>query len=594
MNRTPVAEGETRPSIKWGVLKRMVPYLLVHRLSLLLAFFIMAASSGLALAGPKLSGKAIAAIESGEGQVNFRQVFLFCGLMICCYLVSSLLSYLLHIIMLRLSKSIAFRMRQQVYDHLLSLPVGYFDRNQTGDIVSRISYDIDTVNASLSSDILMICTSAITILGSFAMMCAISPVLILIFMITLPLSVWFTKYRAQKVRPLFRKRSAKLGELNGYAEEMLSGQKTIRAYNREKIIIGRFDGKNEEAVSAFYHAEYQGSVIGPSVNFINNLSMSLVSMFGALLYLNGAITLAGISEFILYSRRFSGPVGEIANIFSDLQSASSAAERIFRVLDEEPEPADKDDAIVLNPATIRGEVTFKNVVFGYTSDKIILRDFNLKVKPGSTVAIVGPTGAGKTTIVNLLMRFYDPQSGSIRIDGHETTAVTRSSLRKCFTMVLQDTWLFNGTIRDNIAFGADDPSEEDIRRAAETAGIAFYIESLPNGYDTVLSDDGVNISKGQKQLLTISRAMLSSAPILILDEATSNVDSRTEQAIQKAMNRLMMGRTSFVIAHRLSTIQNADRILVIRDGCIVEQGTHEELLALNGVYFGLYHSQFES
>ena len=594
MNRMPVTEGETRPAIKWGVLKRLVPYLLVHRFSLLLAFITMAASSGLALAGPKLSGKAIAAIESGEGLVNFRQVFLFCGLVICCYLASSLLSYLLHVIMLRLSKNIAFRMRQQVYDHLLSLPVGYFDRNQTGDIVSRISYDIDTVNASLSSDILMICTSAITILGSFAMMCAISPVLILIFVITLPLSVWFTKYRAQKVRPLFRKRSAKLGELNGYAEEMLSGQKTIRAYNREKIIIGRFDGKNREAVDAFYNAEYQGSVIGPSVNFINNLSMSLVSMFGALLYLNGGITLAGISEFILYSRRFSGPVGEIANIFSDLQSASSAAERIFRVLDEEAEPADKEDAIVLSPAAIRGEVTFENVIFGYTDDKVILRDFNLKVKPGSTVAIVGPTGAGKTTIVNLLMRFYDPQSGTIRIDGHETTAITRSSLRKCFTMVLQDTWLFNGTIRDNIAFGADDPSEEDICRAAETAGIASYIESLPNGYDTVLSDDGVNISKGQKQLLTISRAMLSSAPILILDEATSNVDSRTEQAIQEAMNRLMVGRTSFVIAHRLSTIQNADRILVIRDGNILEQGTHDELMSQNGIYYELYHSQFQA
>ncbi len=587
-------ETDLKPTIKWGVLKRLVPYLLEHKLTLLLAFCIMAVSSGLALAGPKLSGKAIAAIEAGAGKVDFRQVFLFCGLMVVFYITSSLLSYLLSVIMLKLSKKIALRMRQQIFDHLLSLPVGYFDRNQTGDIVSRISYDVDTVNASLSSDLLMICTSAITIIGSFAMMCSISPILILIFVVTLPLSVWFTKYRAQKVRPLFRKRSAKLGELNGYAEEMLSGQKSIRAYNREAVIIGRFDNKNQEAVDAFYNAEYQGSVIGPSVNFINNLSMSLVSMFGALLYLNGGISLAGISEFILYSRRFSGPVGEIANIFSDLQSASSAAERIFRVLDEHPEPEDKISAVELDTNAVRGEVEFENVAFGYTEDRIVLHDFSLKVKPGSTVAIVGPTGAGKTTVVNLLMRFYDPQSGTIRIDGHKTEDITRASLRKCFTMVLQDTWLFNGTVKENIAFGADNATDEEIRRAAETAGIASYIETLPDGYDTVLSDDGVNISKGQKQLLTISRAMLSKAPILILDEATSNVDSRTEQAIQAAMNRLMVGRTSFVIAHRLSTIQNADLILVIRDGNIVEQGTHEELLAQNGVYHGLYHSQFES
>ena len=587
-------ETDLKPTIKWGVLKRMVPYLLENKLTLLLAFCIMAVSSGLALAGPKLSGRAIAAIEGGAGQVDFKQVFFFCGLMVIFYITSSLLSYVLSVIMLRLSKKIAFRMRKQIFDHLLSLPVGYFDRNQTGDIVSRISYDVDTVNASLSSDLLMICTSAVTIIGSFAMMCTISPLLILIFAVTLPLSIWFTKYRAQKVRPLFRKRSAKLGELNGYAEEMLSGQKTIRAYNREKVIIGRFDNKNQEAVDAFYNAEYQGSVIGPSVNFINNLSMSLVSMFGGLLYLSGGISLAGISEFILYSRRFSGPVGEIANIFSDLQSASSAAERIFRVLDEDPEPIDQEDAVDVDITSVRGEVEFENVAFGYPEDKIVLHEFSLKVKPGSTVAIVGPTGAGKTTVVNLLMRFYNPQAGHIRIDGRETDTMTRASLRQCFTMVLQDTWLFNGTVRDNIAFGADCPTDEEIRQAAQTAGIDTYIESLPKGYETVLSDDGVNISKGQKQLLTIARSMLSKAPILILDEATSNVDSRTEQTIQAAMSRLMTGRTCFVIAHRLSTIQNADLILVIRDGNIAEQGTHEELLAQNGVYHGLYHSQFES
>lgn len=336
---------EKKPAIKWNVIKRLLPYLFAHKPTLFSAFALMLISSALSLAGPSLSGKAIAALEGGKGNVDFKSVFFFCALMAVFYIASALLSYLLSIVMLGLSKKISFTMRKQVFEHLLSLPVGYFDKNQTGDIISRISYDVDTVNASLSSDLLQICTSAVTIIGSFVMMCVISPKLILVFAVTLPLSIWFIQYRARKVKPLFRKRSAKLGELNGFAEEMLSGQKSIRAYNREKIIIGRFDEKNEEAVNSYYNAEYQGSVVGPSVNFINNLSMSFVSMFGALLYLSGDISLSGISEFILYSRRFSGPVGELANIFSDLQSASSAAERIFRVLDESPEPADSPSAV---------------------------------------------------------------------------------------------------------------------------------------------------------------------------------------------------------------------------------------------------------
>lgn len=584
-------EATPKPTIKWGVLKKLLPYLFEHKGQLTLAFFLVITSSGLSLTGPKLSGEAIKAIEGGAGNVDIDRVILFCSLMAVFYLISSVLSYFLSILMINLSKKISFRMRKQVFDHLLHLPVGFFDKNQTGDIISRLSYDIDTVNASLSSDLLQIITSAITIVGSFVMMCIISPPLISIFLLTVPVSIWFIKYRSQKVRPLFRKRSAKLGELNGYAEEMLSGQKTIKAYNREKVIIGRFNAKNDEAVEAFYNAEYQGSVIGPSVNFINNLSMSLVSMLGAILFLFNGISLSGISEFIIYSRRFSGPIGEIANIIADLQSATSAAERIFRILDEKPEKEDAQGAEILSE--VSGNVSFKSVTFGYEEDKIILEDFTLDVKAGSTVAIVGPTGAGKTTIVNLLMRFYDPQSGDITLDGKSIYSITRDSLRLSFTMVLQDTWLFNGTIRDNIAFGNKDATDEDIVRAAKTAGIHDYITSLKDGYDTLLSDDGVNISKGQKQLLTISRALLSNAPILILDEATSNVDSRTEQAIQKAMLSLMNGRTSFVIAHRLSTVQNADVILVIRDGRIVESGKHEELLSKNGVYASLYNSQFE-
>ncbi len=581
-----------RPAIKWEVLRRLVAYLFTQKKTFLLAMVLVIISSGLSLAGPMLSGQAIMAIEGGKGKVDFDTVIFFCALMAVFYVVSALLSYIISIIMMHLSKKIAYSMRKDVFSHLLTLPIGYFDRTQTGDIVSRLSYDIDTINASLSTDLLHIVTSAVTIIGSFVMMTVVSPPLILVFVVTLPISIWFIKYRSQKVRPLFRRRSAKLGELNGYAEEMLSGQKSIKAYNREEVIIGRFKERNDDAVSTFYDAEYQGCLVGPGVNFINNLSMSLVSMFGAVLYIGGGISLSGISEFILYSRRFSGPVGEIANIISELQSATSAAERIFRVLDE---PSEKPDTLgAIEAEEIRGNVEFKDISFGYDESKTVIKGFTLDVESGSTVAIVGPTGAGKTTIVNLLMRFYDPQSGDISLDGNSIYGITRDSLRRSFTMVLQDTWLFEGTIKENIAFGNENVSDDDVIRAAKTAGIHDYIMSLEEGYDTVLSDDGVNISKGQKQLLTISRALLSDAPILILDEATSNVDSRTEQMIQRAMLSLMNGRTSFVIAHRLSTIKNADIILVIRDGQIVESGNHEELITKNGVYSALYNSQFES
>lgn len=586
------ANVQTKPTIKWGVLRKLLPYLWEQKALLIPSMILVAVSSGLTLAGPMLSGEAIKEIELGKGKINIDTVIFFCSLMAIFYIVSSLLSYINSIIMIRISKRISFNMRKQVFSHLLSLPVSYFDKNQTGDIVSRLSYDIDTINTSLSTDFLAIITSAITIIGSFIMMIIVSPPLILVFVITLPLSIWFIKYRSQKVRPLFRRRSAKLGELNGYAEEMLSGQKTIKAYNREETIIKRFDSRNDEAVNTFYEAEYQGSVIGPGVNFISNLSMALVSMFGTILLIFEGISISGISKFIQYSRRFSGPVGEFANIIADLQSATSAAERIFRVLDEAPEKTDAPNAVTVSD--VKGGVTFKDIKFGYDESKTVISDFSLDVKPGSTVAIVGPTGAGKTTIANLLMRFYDPQSGDILLDGKSIYEITRDSLRRSFTMVLQDTWLFEGTIRDNIAFGNENVTDDDIVRAAKTAGIHDYVMSLKDGYNTVLSDDGVNISKGQKQLLNISRALLSDAPILILDEATSNVDSRTEQMIQKAMLSLMVGRTSFVIAHRLSTIKNADIILVIRNGQIAESGKHDELLAKNGVYASLYNSQFQN
>ena len=384
---------------------------------------------------------------------------------------------------------------------------------------------------------------------------------------------------------------------------MLSGQKTVRSYSREDVIISRFDKKNVTTVDAYYNAEYHGSVIGPTVNFINNLSLSLISMLGGLLYLYTlthtenpipylVISLGNVSTFIMYSRKFSGPINEVANIMSELQSACAAAERVFRLLDTEAEPADAPDAIELTD--VKGDVALEHVKFGYTPERTIIHDLSFNARPGNLIAIVGPTGAGKTTIINLLMRFYDINGGKIKLDGHEIRQITRDSLRRAYTMVLQETWLFQGTIFDNIAYGKENATMEEVVAAAKAAKIHNYIMKLPDEYNTILSDDGVNISKGQKQLITIARAMLADAPMLILDEATSNVDSRTERRIQDAMYKLMEGRTCFVIAHRLSTIQNADLILVLKDGEVIEQGNHEALMSMqNGFYRSLYCSQFD-
>ena len=588
----PLLSNQTaRPKDTKGTLRRLLSYLSAFRIPMAIAVILSLGTNLLALAGPKLAGHAIEAVDKGKGKVDFATVAYYTRLMLIIYVASAVCSFVLSVLMMKVGRAVGKKLRKEVFDKLMRTPVGYFDTHQTGDIISRVSYDIDVISNSLSTDVVQILASIVTVVGAFIMMLTVCPPLVLAVLVTIPLSVFYTRYITRKARPLLSKRSAMYGQMNCFSEEMFSGQKTIQAYAHEDLTITDFDGINEQTCEAFYNADYIASKIGPSISFINNLSLALTAMFGSLFYMNGVINLGQISSFVLYTRKFSGPINEVANIANELLSALAAAERVFNLLNEADEFADLKDAEELTE--VRGEVELEDINFSYRPEKPILRDVNLHAEAGKMIAIVGPTGSGKTTIINLLMRFYVPVSGQIYVDDVPHEHFTMESLRRAYALVLQDTWVFHGTIYDNIAYGRIGATREEVVEAAKAAHIHHYIMCLPQGYDTVITEDGGNISKGQKQLLTIARAMLYDAKMLILDEATSNVDTRTERRIQKAMRTLMKDKTCFVIAHRLSTIQNADTILVIGDGTIIESGTHDELMSRRGRYYSLYQAQFE-
>ena len=581
----------TKPKDSKGAFMRLLSYLGAFKALILLVAVLCLISNVLSLWGPTLAGSAINEAAAGLNKVNFEKVAYYAVRMLAVYVSSSLITILIHMIMVNVSKRVGRKMRQDVFDKLMRLPVGFFDRNQAGDIISRVSYDVDVISTCMATDVVAILTSVVTVAGALIMMVRISPVLSLVTLVTVPASIVFTAHMRKKTQPRFVKRSRSYGAMNGFVEEQLSGQKTIQAYAYEDQIDDKYEDINHQAAEAYYDADSLAATIGPTIGFINNIGLSLITLLGSVLYMNGAIGLGNISSFVLYSRKFSGPINEVANIINELFSALAAAERVFGLLDQPEELKDAEGARTLTD--VEGNVALNKVSFGYDPDRTIIHDLSMRADAGKLTAIVGPTGAGKTTIINLLMRFYDVDSGSVTVDGQDVRELTRRSLRSAYAMVLQDTWVFRGTIFDNIAYGKENATMDEVVAAAKAAHIHPFIMRLPEGYQTVISEDGGNISKGQKQLLTIARAMLYTSNMLILDEATSNVDTSTEREIQRAMRKLMTGRTCFVIAHRLSTIRNADNILVVNQGDVVEQGTHDELMQARGFYYRLYRAQFE-
>lgn len=581
---------QKRPKDTKGTLIKLYKTLLPFKVLIIFVVALSIFSCVLSLLGPYFCGEAINEVEKGPGMIDFSIVWKWAVMMLVSYLFSEVVYLTINLIMVSVSKKTGYILRKECFEKLHRLPVSVFDDNSAGDILSRISYDVDVVATSIQTDISQIITTIITVLGSFFMMLKISLPLSCITMVTLPVTIIYTIHIKGITRPLYSKRSEKYGEMNGFVEEMFSGEKTIQAYSYEENVSKEYAKINKEASDAYFNADVRGVTIGPTMGMMNNLSLALNGMIGSILYMFSFATLGQLSSFILYSRKFAGPINELSNIMNEIFSALSAAERIYSFLGMKEDPEDASDAIELTSG--EGRVELRDVSFSYSPEKEILHSVSFSTEKGKTLAIVGETGAGKTTIINLLMRFYRPQGGKILIDGIDSTKLTDRSLRSQFAMVLQDTWLFRGTVLENIAYGREDATREEVVEAAKKAGIHHFITTLEKGYDTVISENGGNISKGQKQLLTIARAFLSKAPVLILDEATSNVDTSTEKKVQKAMTALMKGRTAIVIAHRLSTIENADEIIVMSHGSVVEKGTHSSLLEKKGAYYNLYRSQF--
>ena len=581
---------QKRPKDTKGTLIKLYKTLLPFKVLIIFVVVLSIFSCVLSLLGPYFCGEAINEVEKGPGMIDFSIVWKWAVMMLVSYLFSEVVYLTINLIMVSVSKKTGYILRKECFEKLHRLPVSVFDDNSAGDILSRISYDVDVVATSIQTDISQIITTIITVLGSFFMMLKISLPLSCITMVTLPVTIIYTIHIKGITRPLYSKRSEKYGEMNGFVEEMFSGEKTIQAYSYEENVSKEYAKINKKASDAYFNADVRGVTIGPTMGMMNNLSLALNGMIGSILYMFSFATLGQLSSFILYSRKFAGPINELSNIMNEIFSALSAAERIYSFLGMKEDPEDAPDAIELTSG--EGRVELRNVSFSYSPEKEILHSVSFSTEKGKTLAIVGETGAGKTTIINLLMRFYRPQGGKILIDGIDSAKLTDRSLRSQFAMVLQDTWLFRGTVLENIAYGREDATREEVVEAAKKAGIHHFITTLEKGYDTVISENGGNISKGQKQLLTIARAFLSKAPVLILDEATSNVDTSTEKKVQEAMTALMKGRTAIVIAHRLSTIENADEIIVMSHGSVVEKGTHSSLLEKKGAYYNLYRSQF--
>ncbi len=583
-----------------GTFKKLIKYFKDFRISLIFVIVFAILSTVFAIVCPKILGNATTSIAKSsmkafttqsEINIDFDYLKKLAFILIGLFIISAIFSFIQGFIISGVSQKITYKLRQQISFKMSKLPLRYYDTVTHGEILSRITNDVDTVSMSLQQSMTQIISSVVTIIGIIIMMLSISPLMTLIAIISLPLSGILVSIIVKLSQKHFKNQQKYLGQLNGHVEEMYSGHNIIKAFNLEKKSINELKNINNLLYKSSWKSNFLSGLMMPILNFVGNLGYIAVCVVGGYLTINKGFGIGGIQSFVAYIRQFNYPIAQTAQIANVLQSTMAAAERVFAFLDEEEEvPETKNPAQIKK---VQGNVDFDNITFGYNEDKVILHDVNVSVKSGQTVAIVGPTGAGKTTIINLLMRFYDVNKGSIKIDGVDIRDMTRADLRKIFGMVLQDTWLFNGTIRENLSYGKLDASEEEIKAAAKAAHCNHFINTTAEGYDLVINEEASNLSQGQKQLLTIARAILADPPILILDEATSSVDTRTEQRIQRAMNNLMKGRTSFVIAHRLSTIRDADIILVMKDGNIIEQGNHEELIAKQGFYYDLYNSQFD-